>query len=117
MNFHLYFHTFKSSFSSATWVLLFFSNSNVRTKIKLMQKVFFLQVTTLLFLAFFSYFSNENTHFCKNCTVEFDVNENSYFFIDVKCRFEKLAGMKTAIKRSAIPDTWALEGNVNKLFV
>lgn len=116
MNFHLYFHTFKSSFSSATWVLLFFSNSKVRTKIKLMQKVFFTS-NHFTFLAFFSYFSNENTHFCKNCTVEFDVNENSYFFIDVKCRFEKLARMKTAIKRSAIPHTWALEGNVNKLFV
>lgn len=81
MNFHLYFHTFKSSFSSATLVLHFFLNSNVRTKIKLMLSL--LQVTTLLFLAFFLYFSNENTHFCKNSTIEFDVNENSYFFIDV----------------------------------
>lgn len=26
-------------------------------------------------------------------------------------------GMKSAIKRSTIPDTWALEANVNKLFV
>lgn len=116
MNFHLYFHTFKSSFFFCYLGFKFFSNSNVSTTIELLQKVF-LTSNHFTFLAFFSYFSNENTHFCKNCTVVFDVNVNSYFFIDVKCRFEKLAGMKTAIKRSTIPDTWALEGNVNKLFV